>query len=98
MKTLIENARLIDPASGLDRKGSLAVADGRIAGIDLSDFGFDERIDAQGAVLAPGLVDLHARLRCSVGRRSRSAEAARSALPSANKRTIRSSPFSGRRP
>jgi dihydroorotase len=65
MKTLIENARLIDPASGLDRKGSLAVADGRIAGIDLSDFAADERIDAQGAVLAPGLVDLHARLRCS---------------------------------
>ncbi len=65
MKTLIENARLIDPASGLDRKGSLAIADGRIAGIDLSGFAPDQRIDAQGAVLAPGLVDLHARLRCS---------------------------------
>lgn len=65
MKTLIDNARLIDPTTGLDRRGSLAVADGRIAGIDLSDFDADERIDAQGAVLAPGLVDLHARLRCS---------------------------------
>lgn len=65
MKTLIENARLIDPASGLDRRGSLAIDEGRIAGIDLAGFTPDERVDAQGAVLAPGLVDLHARLRCS---------------------------------
>lgn len=65
MKTLIENARLVDPASGLDRMGSLALADGRIAGIDLQDFDADQRVDAQAAVLAPGLVDLHARLRGS---------------------------------
>lgn len=61
MKTLIENACLLDPASGEERSGHLAIADGRIA--PLTGFTPDERIDAQGAVLMPGLVDLHARLR-----------------------------------
>ncbi len=61
MKTLIENARLVDPASGADSQGALAIADGQIVSLD--GFTPDLRIDAQGAVLAPGLVDLHARLR-----------------------------------
>jgi len=67
MKTLIENARLIDPASGQDRVGDLAVAEGRIVGVGSAPAGFapDQRIPAQGAVLAPGLIDLHARLRGS---------------------------------
>lgn len=60
MKTLIENARLIDPASGLDTLGSLAIADGVIAGLgDTIPLSFepDTRIDAQSAILCPGLVD-----------------------------------------
>ncbi|MFO1253156.1 MAG: dihydroorotase [Inhella sp.] len=66
-KVLFEGARLIDPASGLDRVGDLAVADGRIVGVGAAPAGFtpDQRVPAQGAVLAPGLIDLHARLRGS---------------------------------
>ena len=65
MKTLFENARLIDPASGLDRIGDLAVADGRIVAVGTAPAGFEpqQRIAAHGAVLLPGLIDLHARLR-----------------------------------
>lgn len=60
-KTLFENAQLLDPSRGLDALGSLAVADGRI--VALEGFVPDERIDAKGSVLMPGLVDLQARLR-----------------------------------
>ncbi|MDB5735744.1 MAG: dihydroorotase [Alphaproteobacteria bacterium] len=56
------NARLIDPASGLDVKGGLLVENGRIADIgprlfndaDPSD---PEIINCHGLVLAPGLID-----------------------------------------
>lgn len=58
---LIDNARLLDPSTGLDAPGALAIADGRIAPLD--GFTPDQRLDAQGALLLPGLVDLHARLR-----------------------------------
>ncbi len=61
--TAFINARLVDPASGWDGPGALLVADGKIAdvshGHDLGALAPDiEIIDAQGAMLAPGLVDL----------------------------------------
>ena len=69
-RLLITGARLIDPASGLDELGRVAIDDGRIAIVGgsegatarLRDFGAARTIDARGAVLAPGLVDLAARL------------------------------------
>lgn len=61
---LLLNARLLDPATGLDAPGSLLVREGRIV-----DFGGHiglpegvEAFDAQGACLAPGLIDLRAAL------------------------------------
>jgi dihydroorotase len=64
MKILIKNGRLIDPASGLDRIGDLAIASGRIVSLgDVSEFEAQRVIDATGLVVAPGLVDLAARLR-----------------------------------
>jgi dihydroorotase len=56
------NARLIDPASGLDTKGGLLVENGRIADIgprlfNDADKNDPEIIDCPGLVLAPGLVD-----------------------------------------
>lgn len=64
MKILIKNGRLIDPASGLDRVGDLAIAGGRIVALgDAGEFTADRVIDATGLVVAPGLVDLAARLR-----------------------------------
>lgn len=65
MRLSIVNGRVIDPASGLDAPTALHLADGRIAAIGEAPAGFraDELIDAQGLVVAPGLVDLAARLR-----------------------------------
>ena len=67
MKLLIRNGRVVDPASGRDQSADIAIAGGRIVGIGApgawSDFGADREIDASGLVVAPGLVDLAARLR-----------------------------------
>lgn len=65
MNILITNGRVIDPASGLDRQGDLAIADGKILSIGdtPSDFRAERTLDASGCIVAPGLVDLAARLR-----------------------------------
>ncbi|MFN5049215.1 dihydroorotase [Roseateles sp.] len=65
MKILIKNGRLIDPASNLDKQGDLAIAAGRIVALGHvpADFEANRVIDASGLVVAPGLVDLAARLR-----------------------------------
>jgi len=66
MNTLhIKNGRLIDPAAGIDAVQDLYIADGKIAGIGNAPAGFTvaRTIDATGLVVAPGLVDLSARLR-----------------------------------
>ncbi len=65
MKLLVKGGRLIDPASGLDRLGDLAIAAGRVVALgEVSrDFTPERTIDARGQVVAPGLVDLAARLR-----------------------------------
>ncbi|MEX0431132.1 dihydroorotase [Spiribacter insolitus] len=64
-RILIVNGRLIDPASGFDETGDVAVADGRIVrlGGQIEDFTPDQRIDASGQWVIPGLIDLSARLR-----------------------------------
>lgn len=65
MKILIENGRVLDPASGLDKVCSVAIAAGRIIAIDRSmkDFSPHRVIDATGCWVLPGLVDLAARMR-----------------------------------
>ena len=65
MKILIKGGRLIDPATGRDEVGDVAIATGRIVGLGKvpADFAADREIDARGHVVAPGLVDLAARLR-----------------------------------
>lgn len=62
--TLILNARLIDPASGLDQFGGLLVRDGRIADLGPAVGRPDGAalVDAGGAILCPGLVDMRAEL------------------------------------
>ncbi|WP_431283555.1 dihydroorotase [Humitalea sp. 24SJ18S-53] len=61
---LITNARLLDPATGLDALGALLVRDGRILdhGANLGRPDGVAVLDAAGACLAPGLVDLRASL------------------------------------
>lgn len=65
MNILITNGRVIDPASGLDRQADIAIADGKVAAIgDIpGDFKAERTLDASGCIVAPGLVDLAARLR-----------------------------------
>jgi len=65
MKHHIKNGRVIDPANGIDQVTDLFIADGVIAAIGAAPGGFvaDNVIDASGLVVAPGLVDLSARLR-----------------------------------
>ncbi len=60
MRLLIQGGRVVDPASGRDAVGDVFVADGKIS----ADNGkADQVIDAKGLVVAPGLIDLSARLR-----------------------------------
>jgi N-acyl-D-aspartate/D-glutamate deacylase len=56
---VIDNALLIDGTGAPARRGSLAVKDGRIAGLGESVGAGRERVAARGLVLAPGIVDLH---------------------------------------
>ena len=65
MKILIRNGRRIDPASNRDEIGDVAIAAGRIVGLGRvsGEFEPDRVIDASGLIVAPGLVDLAARLR-----------------------------------
>lgn len=65
MKILIQNGRVMDPATGRDEIADIAVAAGRIIAIGkvAPDFHAARVIDASGCVVAPGLVDLAVRLR-----------------------------------
>jgi dihydroorotase len=65
MKILISKGRVIDPASGRDEVADVAIAAGRILAIGAvpADFAPAALIDAGGCIVAPGLVDLSARLR-----------------------------------
>ena len=60
MKLLVKGGRVIDPASGRDEVGDVFVADGKISG---KKENADRTLDAKGLVVAPGLIDLSARLR-----------------------------------
>lgn len=68
--TLLQGGRTIDPASGLDGRADLLLRDGRIAAISTRpgqlshELGpSDLRIDCDGLIVAPGLIDPHVHLR-----------------------------------
>ncbi|MGS0742079.1 dihydroorotase [Glaciimonas sp. GG7] len=65
MKLHIKNGHLIDPANGIDARQDVYIASGKIVGIGQppADFTANKTIDASGLIVAPGLVDLSARLR-----------------------------------
>lgn len=64
MRIEICNGRVIDPKNGIDAQQNLYIATGRIVAFGNAPIGFvaDERIDASGCIVAPGLIDLSARL------------------------------------
>ncbi|MBK8062784.1 MAG: dihydroorotase [Betaproteobacteria bacterium] len=65
MRVLIKGARIVDPGSGRDAAGDLLIEDGRIAALDASatSASADQTLAGAGLVLAPGLIDISARLR-----------------------------------
>ena len=65
MKIEIKNGRLVDPANGIDAVCDLFIDGGVVAAVGSAPAGFaaGRTIDATGLIVAPGLVDLSARLR-----------------------------------
>ncbi|MBI0326139.1 dihydroorotase [Burkholderia plantarii] len=65
MKIHIKGGTLVDPAAGTQQQADVYLAAGKIAAIGAApaDFHAAKTIDATGLVVAPGLVDLSARLR-----------------------------------
>ena len=65
MKLLIQGGRVIDPASNFDAVADVAIADGKVLAIGSLPSGFqaERTLQAQGCIVAPGLVDLQVRLR-----------------------------------
>lgn len=65
MKIHIKNGRLVDPANGIDAQQDVFISAGKIAAIGQAPTGFtaNKVIDASGLIVAPGFVDLSARLR-----------------------------------
>lgn len=65
MKIHIKNGHLIDPKNKIDAKQDLYIAAGKIVGVGSAPTNFtaSQIIDATGLIVAPGFVDLCARLR-----------------------------------
>jgi dihydroorotase len=65
MKIALLGGRVVDPDTGRDGAADVAVADGRIIAVGAMPAGFvaDRTLQVGGLVVAPGLVDLAARLR-----------------------------------
>ncbi|RVU35111.1 amidohydrolase/deacetylase family metallohydrolase [Hwanghaeella grinnelliae] len=61
-ETIVENGRVIDPMIGRDGKFDIAINDGKIAAVEpsLRDSRALNRIDADGHVVVPGMIDTHA--------------------------------------
>ncbi|AJY42634.1 dihydroorotase [Burkholderia humptydooensis] len=65
MKIHIKGGTLVDPAAGTQRLADVFVSAGKVAAIGAApaDFNAAKTIDATGMIVAPGFVDLSARLR-----------------------------------
>jgi len=65
---LIKNGRIIDPSQDIDKVGNLLIEDGKVSGFPEDTENLENNdevnvIDAEGKVVAPGLVDIHVHLR-----------------------------------
>ena len=62
MKSLLINARIINPEAGTDTLGSILIENGKISGIYTDNQNFDFKIqttiDCDGKCLAPGIIDI----------------------------------------
>src|SRR4051794_23459086 len=57
---IITGGRVVDPASGMDAIGDVAVVDGRISAVGTRLGSAERVVDATGLVVAPGFIHLHA--------------------------------------
>ena len=68
MKTLLTNARLIDPENGTDTLGAILIEDGVIVGVGEVSDKTAKDIDCGGKCVAPGIVDIGVKV-CEPGER-----------------------------
>jgi len=57
---VIVNGRVVDPESGLDAIRNIGISAGRIVTVTSGEISGGRTIDANGLVVAPGFIDLHA--------------------------------------
>ena len=60
---LIQNGRIIDPASGLDAVGDVLIVNDKISRVGGSGGQGEQTFDATGMIVAPGFIDMHVHLR-----------------------------------
>ena len=58
---ILKNARVIDPARGIDSVGDIAISNGVV--VEASQVGDAEVIDLTGKIVSPGFIDVHVHLR-----------------------------------
>jgi dihydroorotase len=65
VKIHLKGGHLIDPANGVDARRDLYIAAGKVVAVGAAPDGFaaNRTLDVSGCVVAPGLIDLSARLR-----------------------------------
>jgi dihydroorotase len=64
MKTLVRGGRVVDPSQGLDANRDVLIENGFIVELgEHLDAGDARVVDASGAIVAPGFVDMHVHLR-----------------------------------
>lgn len=65
MRILIKKGRIIDPVNGRDTQEDILIEQGRIVRVapDIQPLGDVEIVQAEGCVVAPGLIDMHVHLR-----------------------------------
>ena len=56
---MLSNGRIMDPESGLDIKGNVGSADGKIQYVGERALTGSKEIDVNGMVVLPGFIDLH---------------------------------------
>ena len=77
---VISGGRVMDPETGLDAIRNVGVVDGRIAAVTDEALEGAEAIDANGLVVAPGFIDLHAHGQDPVSARLQAADGVTTAL------------------
>ena len=65
MKLLVKGGRVIDPKNSVDEIVDVLIIDSKIAAIgrDLSIDGDEDVVDAEGKIVCPGFIDIHAHFR-----------------------------------